>query len=365
MTSNSAQDTTGPLLYVGTYTGTKSKGIYAFRLDAKGKLTPLGLAAETTSPTFLAVHPNKKFLYAANEMGSFAGKRNTGAVSAFKIDRQSGKLTLLNQQPSGGGGPCHLVVDETGKWVLAANYGGGSIIALPVKKDGSLGEATAFIQHEGSSVNKQRQERPHAHCISTDPANRFALTCDLGLDKVLVYKFDSKKGTLTPNDPAFASVAPGAGPRHLAFSPNGKFVYVNNEMGNTVTVFAWQPKKGTLTEIQTLPTLPDDFKGSSSTAEIEVHPSGQFVYVSNRGHDSIAAFAANPKTGKLAPIQHEPTQGKNPRHFAIDPTGKYLIAQNQNSDSIVVFQIDPKTGQLAPTGQTVETGSPVCIKFVK
>jgi 6-phosphogluconolactonase len=352
------------LVYVGTYTGAKSKGIYAFRMNGEGKLTPVGLVAEVTSPSFLAVHPSRKYLYAVNEVSEFKGKKGEGAVSAFSIDRESGKLTLLNQQPSGGDGPCHLAVDKTGKTVLVANYGGGSIASFPLKSDGSVGEAMSKIQHQGSSANKQRQDKPHAHYITPDSANRYVLACDLGLDQVLVYRFDPKKSDLTSNEPPFGKVKPGAGPRHLAFHPDGKFVYVNNEIDSTLTAFTYDGKKGLLTEIETVSTLPKDFSGRNSTAEIEMHPSGKFVYVSNRGHDSVAAFAIDEKSGKLTYIEHESTQGKTPRNFAIHPNGKFLLAENQGSDSIVVFSIDSKSGALTPTGEKAEVGSPVCLVFV-
>jgi 6-phosphogluconolactonase len=346
------------LVYVGTYTGEKSKGIYAFRMDKEGKLAPLGLVAETPSPSFLAIHPNNKYLYAVNE-------KNDGSVTAFSIDAKSGKLSQLNDQPSHGGGPCHVIVDETGNIVMIANYGAGSIAAYPVQKDGSLGEATAKIQHQGSSVDPRRQKGPHAHYITTDPSNRYALVCDLGLDKVLIYRFDPAKGSLVANDPAFGSLKPAAGPRHLAFHPKSDFAYVNNEMNSTLTVFRFDKKRGALEELQTVSTLPADFKGNNSTAEIEVHPSGKFVYVSNRGHDSVAGYSIDSKSGKVTLIEHESTQGKTPRNFAIDPTGDFLLAENQGSHSIVVFRIDDKTGQLQPTGEKAEVGSPVCIKFVR
>jgi len=344
------------LVYVGTYTGEKSKGIYAFRMDKQGKLAPLGLVAETPSPSFLAVHPNNKYLYAVNE-------KNEGSVTAFSIDAKSGKLTQLNDQPSHGAGPCHLIVDETGKTVMSANYGAGSIAAYPIQKDGSLGEATAKIQHQGSSVDQRRQKGPHAHHVTTDPANRYALVCDLGLDKVLIYKFDPAKSSLVANDPAFGALKPGAGPRHLAFHPKADFAYVNNEMNSTLTVFSFDKKRGALEELQTVSTLPGEVKGNS-TAEIEVHPSGKFVYVSNRGHDSIACYSIDQKTGKVTLIEHESTQGKTPRNFAIDPKGEFLLAENQGSHSIVVFRVDSKTGRLEATGEKTEVGSPVCIKFV-
>lgn len=356
-------DKTSMHVYIGTYTAGTSKGIYHSRLDGAGRLTPPELAAETKNPTFLAVHPNGRFLYAVAETSDFAGKR-TGAVSAFRIEPQTGALTLLNQQPSGGAGPCHLIVDKTGRCVLVANYGGGSVAALPIQSDGSLAKASAFIQHTGSSVNPKRQNAPHAHFISPDPANRFALAADLGADKVFVYRFDARNGSLIPNDPPAASVKPGAGPRQLAFHPRGRFAYVINELDSTITAFAYDAKRGALEELHTVPTLPDRFDGNSTCAEIEVHPSGKFLYGSNRGHDSIAIFAIDPKSGRLTSAGHQSTQGRTPRHFGIDPAGKWLLAGNQGSDNIVVFSIDPKSGALKPTGQTVEVGSPVCVVFV-
>ncbi|MBM3840376.1 MAG: lactonase family protein [Verrucomicrobia bacterium] len=351
-------------VYFGTYTDAKSKGIYVSRLDLKtGQLAPVELAVETKSPSFLAVHPSRRFLYAVGEVADFGGKR-AGSVSAFSIDRQTGKLTVLNQQSSGGDGPCHLVVDKAGKNVLVANYGGGSIAALPVGGDGKLAEASAFIQHTGSSVNPSRQKEPHAHSINLDAANRFAAAADLGLDKVLIYKFDPAKGTLVPNDPPSASVKPGSGPRHFAFHPAGRYAYVINEILCNVTAFAYDAGRGTLTEIQTISTLPGEVQRGYSTAEVQVHPSGKFLYGSNRGHDTIAVFSIDENTGKLTAVENESTQGKTPRNFGIDPTGQYLLAANQNSDTVVVFRIDPKTGALNPTGQTLPVPAPVCVKFL-
>ncbi len=352
------------LVYIGTYTGAKSKGIYVSRFDpATGRLTPPELAAETMSPSFLALRPGGRFLYAVGEATNLGGKRG-GAVSAFSLDAKTGKLTLLNHQPSGGAGPCHLAVDQTGKCLLVANYGSGSIAALPIQADGALGEPGAVIQHHGSSVNPQRQAGPHAHFILPDPANRFALTCDLGLDQVLVYRLDPAKAGLVANDPPFAAVKPGAGPRHLAFHPSGRFVFVINEMGSTLTAFAYDAQRGALKELQTLSTLPEGFAGKSTCAEVQVHPSGNFVYGSNRGHDSLAVFGFDPASGKLTCREHQSTQGKNPRHFALDPTTQWLLAENQDSDSIVVFRVDPKTGRLSPAGQSVSVGTPVCAVFV-
>jgi 6-phosphogluconolactonase len=350
-------------VYVGTYTGAKSKGIYLCELDTStGKLTSKGLAGEATNPSFLALHPNRKFLYAVGEVASLDGKKG-GGVSAFAIEPATGKLTLLNQQSSVGAGPCHLVVDKEGKNVLVANYGGGSVAALPVDADGKLREASSFSQHRGTSVNKQRQEAPHAHSVNLDPANRFAFVADLGLDQVLVYRFDPTKGGLVPNDPPAAAVAPGSGPRHFAFHPSGKFAYVINEMLLTVTAFAYDPERGALKELQTIATTPDGVKPGYSTAEVVVHPSGKFLYGSNRGHDSIAMFKIDPETGQLSFLGTEPTQGKTPRNFNIDPTGRFLLAANQGSDTITVFQIDSQTGKLKPTGQRVEIPAPVCIRF--
>ena len=354
------------LVYIGTYTGGKSKGIYVSRFDSvSGRLGAPELAAESVSPSFLAIHPNHRFLYAANESGDFAGKKS-GAVSAFVIDSSSGKLTPLNQQPSGGDGPCHVAVDKSGKTILVANYGGGSVEALPIKPDGSLDAPTSFIQHQGSSVDKQRQQGPHGHFIATDAANRFALACDLGLDKVVVYKIDPANSSLVANDPPSASVPPGSGPRHLAFHVGGRFAYVINEMKCTMTAFSYDPARGELKEMQNLSTLPEGEtkKPNYSTAEVEAHPSGKFLYGSNRGHDSIVVFATDPATGKLSYVENVSTQGKTPRSFGIDPTGNYLLAANQDSENVMVFRIDQKTGRLASAATSIEVGKPVCVVFV-
>ena len=354
-------------VYFGTYTGAKSKGIYLSRFDStSGRLTEPQLAAETRNPSFLVVHPTERFLYAVGEVSDAQGQR-AGAVSAYLIDGKTGKLTLLNQQTSGGTGPCHISVDGTGKCALVANYGSGSIAALPIKPDGSLGEAAATIQHTGSSVNLQRQAGPHAHFICSSPDNRFALVADLGLDKVLVYQLESAAAKLSSNNPPFGVVAHGAGPRHLVFHPNGKFVYVINEMALTVTTFSYDAARASLFEEQTASTLPADYSATQrdSCAEIAAHPNGKFVYGSNRGHDSIAVFAVNEKNGKLTLIQNQSTQGRTPRHFAIDPSGRWLLAENQNSDSVVVFALDPASGKLKPADRILNVPSPVCAVFVK
>ncbi|MEA2632123.1 MAG: 6-phosphogluconolactonase, partial [Chloroflexota bacterium] len=273
--------------------------------------------------------------------------------------------SLLNQQASRGQGPCYLTVDRAGKNVLVANYGSGSVACLPVDAAGRLEPASSFLQHEGSGADRKRQAGPHAHSINLDAANRFAIAADLGLDKLFIYRFDAGKGTLTPNDPPFARVAPGSGPRHFAFHPDGRHGYVINEMACTVTAFDYDPERGALSEIQTISTLPEGTRGSNlSTAEVQVHPSGRFLYGSNRGHNTIAIFAIDAATGRLRPVGHQPTQGKTPRNFGIDPTGRYLLAANQDSGTVVAFRINPQTGQLEPTGQVAEVPKPVCVKFV-
>jgi 6-phosphogluconolactonase len=357
-------------VYVGTYTDGKSQGIYLLELDTGRAAGPgsvtlrlEGLAAKDVNPSFLAIHPGRKFLYAVGETGDFGGQK-TGAVSAFAIDAGSGQLTLLNRQPSGGADPCHLVVDREGKNVLVANYTGGSVAVLPIEGDGRLGKPTCVRQHEGSSVNRQRQHGPHAHSINLDAANRFAVAADLGLDKLLVYRFDAAKGLLTPNDPPSASVAPGSGPRHFAFHPQGRFAYVINELLCTVTAVTYDAERGVLKEIQTITTLPDKLRPGYSTAEVQVHPSGKFLYGSNRGHNSIAVFAIDPETGRLTSVENQPTQGKTPRNFGIDPTGTCLLAANQDSGTVALFRIDPTSGKLEFLRTSVEVPKPVCVKIL-
>jgi 6-phosphogluconolactonase len=355
------------LFYVGTYTeeGSKSKGIYAFRFDsATGEVTPQGLAAETTNPSFVAASPNGKFLYAVNEVGNYKGP-NSGGVSAFAIDHATGKLTFLNEVASRGADPCYITVDASGKFVLVANYTGGSVAVFPVAADGRLGEASSFVQHTGHGPNAERQEGPHAHSIDLSPDSRFAMVDDLGLDEVLVYKFDSAKGTLIPNDPPFAKVDAGAGPRHFALHPSGKFAYVVTEIGHTVTVFSNDAAGGKLQVLQTISTLPAGFTGRNDDAEVVVHPSGKFLYASNRGDDSIVIYAIDGSKGTLTLVGRVATGGKEPRNFEIDPTGKFLFAENQKSDNVVVFRIDGATGALTPTGKVFEVGSPVCLRFVR
>ena len=356
------------LVYLGTYTGpkTKSKGIYVARFDPKtGAIGQPELAAEVKNPSFVTIHPSRRCLYAVGEISNFRGKK-TGAVSAFSIDPATGKLTMINQESTGGDGPCWVSTDATGKVALVANYGGGSVESLPVKPDGSLGAPASFIQHTGSSVNKSRQSEPHAHSFNVTPDNRYAVAADLGLDKLMIYDLNTTDATLKPHDPAFAAMPSGAGPRHLAWHPNGKVAYVCGEMGMTVTAFTYDGAKGTLTEIQTIGTLPQGTEPSTkySTAEVQVHPSGKFLYVSNRGHNSIATFAIDQQTGKLTATGNVPSGGKTPRNFRIDPSGTWLLAAHQDSDNVVEFKIDPKSGALTPSGISLTVGSPVCVKFL-
>src|SRR5438552_14558673 len=357
------------LVLVGTYTTkTESKGIYAYEFDADtGKLTPKGVAAETPDPSWVAVHPGGKYLYAANE----AGKAST--VSAFAVDVESGKLTLLNQMPSLGEDPCYLSFDKTGKYVLVANYSSGTIAVFPILADGRLGEHTALAKDQGpTGPNKERQEAPHAHWIEAAAHNQFVYVADLGLDRVLIFKFDATSGSLTPAapltakapplNPLSATLNPGAGPRHAAFAPDGKFMYVLGELQSAVTVFA-NDAEGAYRAVQQISTLPKGFAGRNDAAEIAVHPNGKFLYASNRGHESIAIFAIDAKNGTLTFVAHVLTGGKEPRNFAIDPSGQYLLAENQLSNNVVVFKIDRATGGLTPTGQVVEVPSPVDLAF--
>ena len=355
----------GCRVYFGTYTTGKSQGIYAARWDAAGKLTEPELVATAINPSFLAVDPTHRFLYAVNEVNNSTGKKQ-GDVTAYAINAATGQLNELNRQLSGGEALCHVQTDATGKTVLVASYGGGSLTSFPVDADGRLGKPSSFIQHHGSSVNPLNQKGPHAHCIVTDPGNRFALACDLGLDEVLAYKLDAAAGTLTAGTPAFTALAPGVGPRHLAFHPNGKFVYVSNEMGCSLAVFDYDAEHGALAQIQTISLLPagqkmePDFSG----AEVVVHPSGKFLYGSLRGLNVIHVFSVDENSGKLASIETVPSGGKTPRNFNLDPTGRFLLAANQNSDNVVVFGIDAASGRLTATGQSVVIGNPSCVVFV-
>lgn len=354
---------TSHVLYVGTYTGGKSKGIYLFDWDAaSGKLTDRGVVAETKNPTFLALHPSAPFLYAVSEIGDFNGKK-TGAVASFRVDEKTGGLTLLNRQPSGGGGPCHVVTDKAGKHLFVANYGGGSVAALPIQADGQLAPPSSVIQHKGSSANPGRQKEPHAHSINLDAANRFAFAADLGTDYVYVYRFDAGSGKLTPNDPIGPKMAPGAGPRHFAFHPDGKHAFVINELLLTLTSFRYDADKGVLSEIETLSTLPKDTPRKGSTAEVVVHPSGKWVFGSNRGHDSIAVFAFDGEKAKLRHVGNFGDTVKEPRNFVLDPSGNFVLVGNQRGDSITVFRFDATTGSMTRVGDPTPCPAPVCLRF--
>ncbi len=354
-------------VYFGTYTrNSDSKGIYSSKLNLKtGELTVPELRAEIANPSFLAICPDGDHLYCVAELAEFEGKKNTGGVAAFEIDRATKGLKPLNQQSSGGAGPCHCVVDHSGRNVLVANYGGGSVACLPINEDGSLKPASAFIQHEGEVADLKRQQGPHGHSINVDHNNAFAIAADLGLDKLLVYRFDAEKGTLTPNDPPSTSLRPVDGPRHFAFHPSGDFAYVINEISLTITALRYAPQHGVLYAMQTISTVPEDIQGRQySTAEVQVHPSGKWVYGSNRGHDSIAMFAVDQTTGQLKSLGQEPSGGKIPRNFGIDPTGQFMLVANQDSGNVVVFRINQETGKLEKTGHEVACPKPVCVKFL-
>jgi 6-phosphogluconolactonase len=350
-------------LYVGTYTSGKSEGIYVYRMDqSTGALRPLS-SIKSVNPSFLAIDRSRKYLYAVNEVGEFEGKPG-GAISAFAINSATGNLRFLNQQPSLGADPCHLTVDRKGKFLLVANYTGGNLAVLPIKSSGFLGPATDLVQHHGSSI-KEQQRGPHAHCIILDRSQRYALAADLGIDKVMIYRFDPSAGKLKPNSPPSALSQPGAGPRHLTLHPRGKYTYVINELDSTVSAYDYDDDDGTLRVTQTVSTLPGDFSGVSYCADVHVSPSGKFLYGSNRGHDSIAVFAIDDESGKLSLVEHVSTQGSYPRNFTLHPNGAFLLVANQKSDTIVSFRIDPETGRLKPTGQVTQIPAPVCLKLMR
>lgn len=360
------------VLYVGTYTKNGSKGIYAYRYDAEsGKLSPIGLAAETENPSFLVADASGEHLYAVNETENYQGA-SSGGVTAFTIDRATGKLKKLNEVASRGADPCFISFDRSGKYLLVANYTGGDVAVFPVSADGKVGEASSVLQDEGTlGPNHDRQEKPHAHWIEASARNRFAYVSDLGLDRVLIYKFDASKGELNRGSSSgssknffSANLAPGTGPRHVAFSPDDKFMYVIGELDSTVTVFANDDKE-TYRSIQKISALPAQFSGENTGAEIAIHPDGKFLYTSNRGDDSIAVFAIAPANGKLTFLERVPTGGKTPRNFSIDPSGKHLLVANQDSGNIVEFNIDSTTGMLKNAGEVASVPSAVCVIFVQ
>jgi 6-phosphogluconolactonase len=362
------------LVYVGTYTEAirfgsgkllrgNGEGIHVYRLDeSSGALEPVRVVAGVVNPSYLAFDPARRFLYAVNELKSYRG-RPGGSVSAFRVE-PTGELTPLNARPTHGTDPCHVVVSGSGRHVFVANFMSGSVCVLPVLPDGGLGEACDFVQHLGASIDPARQQGPHAHSVTLDPAGRFACIPDLGLDKLLVYRVDAKRGRLEPTAIPWIKMKPGAGPRHLAFHPSGKHAYLINELDSTLAVLSYDARRGAFAERQIVPALPEGYRGASSCSDVQVSPSGRFVYGSNRGHDSVAIFRSDPRSGRLTPLGHAPTRGKTPRGFGIDPAGRFLLAANQDSDSIVTFRIDPRSGALTPTGQVAKVPTPVCVKFL-
>jgi 6-phosphogluconolactonase len=348
-------------VYIGTYTDRGSKGIYLARFNTEtGALSAPELVAETPNPTFLALDPSGMFLFAANEIGNFQGQKS-GSITAFRIDKATGKLTLANAVSSKGVGPCHVSCDKTGRMVMSATYVGGSVASYKIAADGSLSEAVSSIQHQGTGPNKGRQEAPHAHSINPAPENAFAIAADLGTDSLYVYRIDPASATLKPNDPPAARTAPGAGPRHFTFHPNAKWAYAVNELDSTVTQYAWDGRKGTLAPLATASTLPKDFSKTNSTAEIRVHPNGRTLYASNRGLDSIAVFGLD-SAGKPTLVQNVSSGGVMPRNFNITPDGKWLLAANQRTGNVVVLRIEPD-GKLSQTGTKIELSAPVCLRF--
>ena len=364
MSAISSQSKKVPVVFVGTYTEPEeshSEGIYVYRMDSStGILTFEQVVKGILNPSFLEIHPKQNFLYAVNEVQTFAGQPR-GGVSAFSIDSRSGELTLLNDQSSQGKDPCYISIEQTGRFALVANYTSGSVAMLPIQPDGRLGPATDVIQHSGSSVHPERQTGPHAHCILPDPTNRFAVAADLGLDKLLIYEMELENGKLHKH--AEVKVRPGAGPRHLTFHPNGQYAYLINELNSTLISYRYHSETGTFEELQTIPTLPQDFGGENLCADVHISSNGKYLYASNRGHDSIALFVIDEHTGKLTYQNHTSPEGREPRNFAIDPSGTFLLAGNQNTHNIVTFKIDPATGQLFKTGHEVEVSMPVCLKF--
>ncbi len=345
-------------LYFGTYTdGSPSVGIYYAELDrATGRFDKLILAAQSENPGFVAIHPQNNFLYAVQSGES-------GKVKAFSIDSKTKQLEFLNEQPSGGDGPCHISLDHEGKYLLVANYAGGSIAVFPIEADGRLSPASAHIQHHGSSITS-RQQDAHAHSINLSPDNAFAYVADLGLDKIMIYKFNKQTGQLMVNDPSFALLKPGAGPRHLTFDSQGHFVYVINELNATITVFNYHAIDGALTEVQSISTLPAGFKGINACAEIKIHPNGKFLYGSNRGHDSIVIYRIDQQNGQLSLLGFQTEGIDEPRNFNIDASGKYCLVGNQDINSVALFTIEQDSGLLTPTQVTLDIGKPICIKFI-
>ena len=351
-------------VYFGTRVSGPGKGFSLAHFDTDtGMLTKPKFLLEDEMPAFFVIHPDGRHLYTCNATNTFHGGPE-GWISAYAIDPKTGQLTLLNRKSSSGANPSYISLDKTARYALVANYQGGNVAVLALNPDGSLGDRTGFAQHTGRSVNPERQTQPYAHSIIVDPSNRFALNADLGLDKLFVYRFNDKDGSLTPNDPPFAAVKPGSGPRHVKFHPNGRWVYLINEMASAVTVFNWDAAKGSLTEFQTVSTLPAGCTDTNNSAELEIHPNGRFLYGSNRGHDSLVVFAIDPETGRLSLVEHVSSRGKFPRNFTFDPTGRWILCSNHGSDNAVVFRVDDATGKLTPVGPPVEVPLPFCERFL-
>ncbi len=349
-------------LYVGSYTQSEDEGIYVYEFDAKnGNLKYLHTVAGVENPSYLAIQPDKNLLIAVNETMEYHGEK-TGAVSAFSVDPASGNLKLINQVPSGGGAPCYVSIDSKGKYVLVANYMSGTVTMFQIATGGRLSAYTDLQQHKGSGPVSKRQKGPHAHTIILDNNEKFALAADLGTDEVIGYEIDKRENKLRKAS-AF-KVKAGSGPRHIAFHPGGRYVYVISELANTVTACTYDPQTGKLTEIMTASTLPDDFNGTSYCADIHFSKDGRFLYGSNRGHDSIVIFNVDGKTGKISYVDHFSVNGEWPRNFMIDPTGNYLLVANQNSGNIVVFRLDKNTGKATETNNEVKVSKPVCLKML-
>jgi len=358
-------DLTRQDFYVGTFGTGQNGGIYFCRLNTStGEIILRGEIKGIDNPAFLAIDASNRFLFAVNEVSETNGNPG-GSVSSFAIDPENGRLSFINMQPTLGESPCHISIDNTGKFLLITNYSGGNIIVFPIIEGGTIGKNVDFIQHKGHSINPERQESPHPHSIILSPDNRYVFVPDLGLDKILIYKLDQETGKLSPNNIPYISLKPGAGPRHFTFHPDNDFAYVINELDSAVTAFRYKSDKGKLKEIQTITTLPENFTGISYCADIHVHPNGKFLYGSNRGHNSIAGFIIDPPSkGRLKLKGFTSTQGDFPRNFGIDPSGQYLLVANQRSNNIFSFRINMETGELSPTGHSIEIPQPVCIKFL-
>ena len=354
------------LVYIGTnVAGPQDNTIYLYRLQAgTGALTLVSAQKGVAQPTYLTMDTGHRYLYAVSETQSYHGRANCGGVSALAIDQHTGALTLLNQQPSLGASPCYISLDRTGKNVLVANYVGGNVALLPRQANNQVAAPTDSSRHQPPLGPHKNQNSPHAHCIIPAPDNRYAFAVDLGTDKVYRYQLDAAHGKLgTPATVAF-SAKPGAGPRHLTFHPNGRWAYLENELGSTISALTYDAKTGTFQEIQTQTQLPASFTGDNSGADVHISPDGRFVYTSNRGDNSLAVFAIDGGSGRLTLVQHVSTQGKTPRNFALDPSGQVLLVANQNSDNVFTYRVDKQSGKLTPTGQSVQVPSPMFVEVV-